>query len=238
MTNEPPSPKGSFVLRIYTVLNVSGVVVLLLAVMEHGFENHHPLFDVGAPLGLVILFFLIPLGWLGVWLAKRKSAASVPLPQRYLLISNLFLGAMWMLSCVVVGLYAFIYISFLPQPWLASDQGPDTPAAQLEFEKYFGVEPGGGVRNLYHLHSPEMALFRFDLEDDTPVLTAVKEAKKMVPQTGPCPMNLANPPEWWGSPETSYSGECFGTWAGKDRANPIMRVHPDSGRVFFMDFRP
>ncbi|CAI2717204.1 membrane protein of unknown function [Nitrospina watsonii] len=111
MTPAKPTFRQSPVFWIHTALNAVAVVTLLLVVGDQGFDVHHALFDVGAPLGLVALFFLIPLGWVGIGLTKKSIASGVPLPQRYLLISNLFLGAVWMLSCLMVGLYVLIYFS-------------------------------------------------------------------------------------------------------------------------------
>lgn len=109
MMPETPSSKGAFVFRVYTALNAAGITILLLVVMAQSFNNPHAFFELGALLGLAILFFLIPLGWLAVWWNQRRTQATVPLPQRYLLLSNLFLGAMWVLSCLGVGWYGVVY---------------------------------------------------------------------------------------------------------------------------------
>lgn len=111
MTPAKSTFRQSPVFWIHTALNAGAVVTLLLMVGDQGFDVRHTLFDVGAPLGLLALFFLIPLGWAGIWWIQKSTASGVPLPQRYLLISNLFLGAVWMLSCLMVGLYVLIYFS-------------------------------------------------------------------------------------------------------------------------------
>lgn len=236
MTVPTPPTRHSASFWIVTALNAVGVVTLLLVVTGRVFDLHGALFEAGGPLGLIALFFLIPLGWLTVWWLHRRQKQTTPAPHRYLLGSNLFLGAMWVLSCFVVGLYVFMYTAFIPRPLAASGQGPDTAAAQAGFVEHFGMEPQGTVRNLYYLHSPDLVLFRFDLEDGVSWQEVVADFQ-MTPQPGPCPLNLADAPEWWTARETPNLGDCYtSTLPGK--VDTAMRVHADARRVFFKDFQP
>lgn len=110
-TNSTKRPPAFWII---TALNLLSVMTLLFAVMEHGFGLHWAVFDAGARLGLVLLFFLIPLGGVGIWWLHRGRTGSTPAPHRYLLASSLFLGAVWMISCFLVGLYAAWFLSTPP----------------------------------------------------------------------------------------------------------------------------
>lgn len=116
MTVPTPPTRHSASFWIVTALNAVGVVTLLLVVTGRVFDLHGALFEAGGPLGLIALFFLIPLGWVAVWVLHRRRDGDSPAPHRYLLASNLFLGAMWVLSCFVVGMYVLVSMSGTPVP--------------------------------------------------------------------------------------------------------------------------
>jgi len=111
MTAPTPPTRHSAPFWIVTALNAVGVATLLLVVTGRVFDLHGALFEAGAPLGLIALFFLIPLGWVAIWVLHRRQGGSASAPHRYLLASNLFLGAMWVLSCFVVGMYVLVSVS-------------------------------------------------------------------------------------------------------------------------------
>lgn len=230
------NPKGSPQYWIVTGLNIAAAFVLFLFFMEVVMDNHHPLFDVGGPLGLAILFFLLPIGWVTLWRLNRRPGLEKQPSGSCYSWTNLIQGWAWLMSCLVVGTYSFIYIAFMPRPFLTSQQGPDTEESLAGFETFFGTITTGRVSNLYYRHSPDMTLFRFDLNEDK-TLDILRDQLKLVPIPDPCPMNLASPPDWWVEDEPSQGAECF-QHSPPGSSGITLRLHHKKSRVYFMDFRP
>ncbi|UCD10633.1 MAG: hypothetical protein JSU88_08025, partial [Nitrospinaceae bacterium] len=97
MPPAPPARKVSF--WTYTALNLMCAIVLVLLAVEVVAKNRIPIADVGAPLGLVLLFFIIPLVAVLLWIRGRKPYGA---PPAYFLGSKILWGLTWGISCLPV----------------------------------------------------------------------------------------------------------------------------------------
>jgi len=218
---------------VRTALHLVCIFVLILLAIEIVSTKRIPIADVGAPVGLVILFFLIPVTGLGLWFHRRKRRLDINENSAYSKASIIFLTLTWLLSCLPIAFYGAVLIHHMPQPWQTSQQGPDTASSIGAFNTYFNFGPAFQGKNIYHVASPDLTLFRFEYTDPEALEVIMSELKfqKMTD----CRLNLAGPPEWW--PVDKSNLTCYGLPSGKSW--PLsMGVNHLEKKVFFLEFSP
>lgn len=229
MPPAPPARKVSF--WTYTALNLMCAIVLVLLAVEVVAKNRIPIADVGAPLGLVLLFFIIPLVAVLLWIRGRKPAGA---PPAYFLGSKILWGLTWGISCLPVIFYGAFYFHHMPKPWLSSKQGPDTPEAIAAFNEYFEETIGPDqAHQIYHVLSPELVLFRFEYSDPE-VVRKIVAAMKLEPSPN-CQLNLAGPPSWWVIHPNKFS--CY-SYSSNIKWYLSLGVDEKNHRAFYKQFSP
>ncbi len=229
--SEQPGGSSRVAFNVYAFINLLCLLVLVLVLIEVAPFPRIPVADIGAPLGLLILFFVIPVGAIFLWRWRQKPTGA---PAGYFLASKILWGLTWAISCLPVIFYGAFYLHYMPTPWLSYKQGPDSPESIAAFNEYFDAPKGpGSVHHIYHVLSPDLVLFRFDYEDPE-VVEKIIAAMKLAPAPA-CQLNLAGPPKWWTfdtNALTCYALSPGITWyldLGIDKKNR---------RVFFKQFSP
>jgi hypothetical protein len=222
---------------LYVAINAVCAVVLLLLLIEIFSPRRIPVADVGAPLGLVLLFFLVPATWFFIWRRTRKLPLEIKratLP-RYT-SARIFWTTTWLLSCAPILFYGSFYIHHFPRPWLESNQGPDTDQSHSAFTQYFDTKTDLDVQRVYSRTSPDMKLFRFDFSDATAV-DRIVTAWKLSP-VSKCYLNIVEPPKWWEERDREGKTQCFSDTKDGRQGKSQLWVNYDRRQVHFMDFTP
>jgi len=213
--------RARYVLGVYTSLDLLAVLVWILFILERNPHTRSPISDYGVLIGLICLFFLIPLGALAIWLMNRKGKGPITAGKRtYFALSKLFLTISWLPSFIPIVFFMAIF-----EPWpLSLRQGPDTAFAQHRFEKVFTFTPLPSITELYCQESWEFGdgnfyRFKFRFTDDA-VVQKIIDTLRLEPvlesETNASWMTEGSPPSWWPKPgPLKYQGAYR---AGKSKA--------------------
>lgn len=125
-----------YIFWIYSFLNVCALTVVFFFFGEAFYSSYMPIADVGLPIGMFILAFLVPLGCFLAWLIYRKNKSGMPKSNIvYLRISQIFLTLVWFPSFLFAS-FVILFFLYIFQPWpISLHQGPDTRFAKEKFEK-------------------------------------------------------------------------------------------------------
>ena len=208
------------------------LLTLVLLLIEIVSPKRIPVADVGTPLGLMLLFFLIPAGWVAIRLRTRKldSDEKKVLIPHFKTVQILWLVT-WLFSCLPIIFYGSFYLHYAPRPWLSANQGPDTEDSLSAFSRTFGFDTGQEVLQVYHRGSPDLQLFRFNYSETGVVDRIVSQLNlQPVPQ---CYLNIVSPPDWWA--QRKREGRCFADAAKGHRSYQLL-VHTDEKQVYYMEF--
>ncbi len=91
--------------RGLTVLAIGGWI---LALIDKFVRPRFAIADAGAMVGMVALCFLIPLGTATIWGIKKIRLRQGKAWRRFSRLSQVFVLITWLVSCIPVGLYAFL----------------------------------------------------------------------------------------------------------------------------------
>lgn len=223
-------------LLIYSALNVAGALVLVLIAIENWVPPRPAFADYGAPLGLIVLFLLIPVG---VIAARRVGpVAGVPdrRTRRYLRLSQVFLAGMWLLSCVPVALLVMLF-----EPWpLSLRQGPDTATAKAGFADEFGDDASGVSRVYYRKESgwgDATIYLRFDVDQGARLSTLANAAGLVAYATGAPRPSPPKGPSWWDA-RSVHTADVLFIDMSSGRGMRALWLAADSATAYYYDFRP
>ena len=129
--------------QLCTALNAIAATVWVLLLLERSSWGRSAISDYGAALGLVGLFFLVPLGAGAVWWLRRQSPDPLSGGQRrYLRLSAAFLASTWVVSWIPMVFWAGLLGAIASHWWpLNVREGPDTAFARERFQEHFGFPP-------------------------------------------------------------------------------------------------
>jgi hypothetical protein len=223
-------------LLIYSALNIAGALVLILVAIENWAWPRPAFADYGAPLGLIILFPLIPMGLI----ASRRFAPIAVAPsqsvRRYLRLSQVFLAGMWLLSCVPIAL-----LVMLLEPWpLSLRQGPDTATAKAGFAGVFGDDAGGVARIYYRKESgwgDATIYLRFDVDDRVRLAALANNAGLVVYASGAPRPSPPQGPSWWDSHSIDAADSLF-IDVSPGRTVRALWLSAGSTTAYYYEFRP
>ena len=136
-----------FRLWLLTELNAGAAVTLLFVALDRSPATRIAIADYGAFYGSLLLFVLVPLGFLGVLLltfvSRRRSSKGWWI---YVAASSLFLAFAWFQTTIPATFLIHIW-----QPWpLSLKQGPDTDYARDGYTKILGRAPPTEVSEIYY----------------------------------------------------------------------------------------
>lgn len=201
------------IVRICTALNAIAVVVWLMLLLERTAWGRSPVSDYGSAMGLVALFFIVPIGGAGAWWLRRRKPEPLSVwTRRYLRTSAVFLGLTWVVSCVPTVFWSGLLIVGASHHWpLNIREGPDTAFAKERFQEHFGFPPTG-VGGLYCQRGWEFGdgnTYRMTFHfEDPAILEKVVRAAGLDPmQEGELAASWvveSGPPHWWPGP--GFSG--------------------------------
>jgi hypothetical protein len=202
--------KTKLVFGLYTALNLLAALLWILIVFEITSRTRNPISDIGVPIGLISLFFLVPLGAVSIWLLNRRRKESIPSSRKtYFLLSKIFLFISWLPSWIPMIFVAGIFSLGVSHTWPFSlSEGPDTRFAQRCFEKHFGLARPSSVKELYCRESWEFGdgnTYRIRLHfTDDPVVEHIVKTLSLEPlakdAADPSWVREASHPSWWPSP--------------------------------------
>ena len=203
---------------ICTALNAIALVVWALLFLERSPWGRSPVSDYGSAVGLVVLFFLVPLTGARVWwLGRRRREPSTGWRRRYLRVSVAFLAVTWVASLIPMLFWAGILAAVASQRWpINVREGPDTEFAKEGFREHFGFPPTG-VDGLYYQRGWEFGdgnthRMKFHFRDAAVIENIVRAAGlEPVPE-----LELrdawvvdSDPPDWWPRQDSSGDDQVF-----------------------------
>ena len=235
-TKSPFSPdKDRWALFLYYLVNALSLLVLILLLIEVLSPKRIAVADVGAPMGLALLFFVIPACW-GVIRFRTRSLTSqerFTLLPKYKFVRFAWL-LFWLLSSTPIIFYGSFIYYYSPRPWLESNQGPDTEDSLLAFKQYFDTPLNDTIQDIYFQGSPDMKLFRFTLRDLDALDEIISQFKlKPVPK---CHLNIVEPPKWWQDRNQKGQTRCFSENVNSHGAYQLL-LHEVQQQIYFMEFR-
>ena len=192
--------------------------------------------DVGAPLGLVLLFFAIPVFWGVIKFRTRNltSQARFTLLPKYKFVRIAWM-LIWLLSCTPILFYGSFIYYYSPRPWLESNQGPDTEDSILAFNRFFDTTFNEDIHGIYFQGSPDIKLFRFTLRDPDALNEIISQFKlKPVSQ---CHLNIVGPPKWWQDSNQKENTRCYSE-NFNGRGVYQLLLNEAQQQIFFMEFNP
>jgi hypothetical protein len=203
--------KSKLVFRLYTILNLLAALVWILIFVERTSRTRNPISDIGVPIGLISLFFLVPLSAVSIWLLTRRRKEPIPRSwATYFLLSKIFLFLSWLPSWIPMIFVAGIVSLGVSHTWPFSlSEGPDTRFAQRCFERHFGLARPPSVKEIYCRESWEFGdgntyRIRFHFTDDAVVEHIVKTfglEPLANDEAHASWVREASPPSWWPSPD-------------------------------------
>ena len=232
--NPSPAYKDRWTFYLYFLLNAASLLFLILLLIEVLSPKRIAIADVGAPMGLVLLFFAIPLFWGMIKIRTRKltSQERFTILPKYKFIRFAWI-IIWLISSAPILFYGSFIYHYSPRPWLESNQGPDTEDSILAFDKYFGTSFKGKVHNIYNQGSPEINLFHFSFNEAS-ALDSIISKFKLKPVTQ-CYLNIVKPPKWWQKINQNADTQCFSENANGHGAYQLL-VNKTQQQIFFMEF--
>jgi hypothetical protein len=220
-----------------TALNITAVGIWALLLLEVFSSSKSSISDYGSALGLVVLFFLIPVVWVRNWVGRRRRPESPRgWERRYLQLSTAFLAATWVVSWIPIAFWIGIAGTIASQRWpINMREGPDTEFAKEGFRMHFGFSPAG-VDDLYYQRGWEFGdgnthRMRFHFEDPA-VIGRIVRAAGLEPASG---RDLtatwvveSDPPDWWSRDGVSKPLQIF-----RRHARPRLWVDVGTATAYY-----
>ena len=178
-----------------------GIGTGLLVALELFSGLHLGIADLGAPLGLLLVFVLVPIGLPLLWIVKpREPDALSPRSRRMASLTKIGLIPLWVLSVFPMMIWAAIV-----QPWPVSlMQGPNTDFAREGFRRHAREPVPSSVEGVYYKRDGGWQdthdKLRFEFTDPATIDAIVArlelgtEKPELLMFDGPAPQAK---PRWW-----------------------------------------
>jgi hypothetical protein len=205
--------------RIHAGLNTIALLVWVLVVLERSSWGRSRVTDYGSALGPVVLFFVIPLGFIAIWQLRRRRSAPLSAARSRLVrrLSAVFLGATWIVTWIPMIFWTALVISVASHRWpINIREGPDTGYARRQFEEHFGFAPDAAFglhgRRGWEFGDGNTYRLKFEFRDPA-IVERIVEATGLEPvpesELKASWLIESKPPGWWPAGAFSQFDQAF-----------------------------